>query len=149
MGNTPLGNYLRMLRKEKGLKQEDLADMLGIIRGAYSHYENGRTKPTLEGLRILADYYEVPLEKLARLAGIHFEDADFDLAGQTSKAQVNDKLNESGKMYLQFLKDCSNMSKDELSHWITAEDKELVYYCHKLSDRDKQILINMAKIMAQ
>ena len=42
------GERLKMLRKAKGLKQQDLADMLGITKSAISLYENGKRQPSYE-----------------------------------------------------------------------------------------------------
>ena len=72
MNSTPLSNYLRMLRENNKLRQNDLANLLGISRSAYSHYETAQTVPTTDSLRIIADYYKVSLEKLVRLSGGDF-----------------------------------------------------------------------------
>lgn len=43
------GKYLKLLRKEKKYKQDEVAEFLGIKRQAYSHYETGRNIPTVYG----------------------------------------------------------------------------------------------------
>ena len=47
-------NELRNLRRAYGMTQQELADVAGISRGAVSHIERGRRKPTLDVLRVLA-----------------------------------------------------------------------------------------------
>lgn len=37
--------WLKLIRTEKGLTQQEVADMVGITREQYNAYENGRVKP--------------------------------------------------------------------------------------------------------
>lgn len=39
-----MGERIRALRIAKGLSQQELADQLGITKGAVMHWETGRTK---------------------------------------------------------------------------------------------------------
>lgn len=41
---TTLGDRIKTLRQAKGLSQQELADRLGITKGAVMHWETGRTK---------------------------------------------------------------------------------------------------------
>ena len=50
---------LRDLREDKDLRQEDIAEVLGISQTVYSRYERGlQTIPVIHLLK-LADYYQV------------------------------------------------------------------------------------------
>ena len=50
---------LRDLREDKDLRQEDVAEILGISQTVYSRYERGfQTTPVIHLLK-LADYYQV------------------------------------------------------------------------------------------
>jgi len=53
------GRFLRDLRKEKELTQEQLAEKFGVSSRSVSRWENGNTMPELGILVELADYYEV------------------------------------------------------------------------------------------
>ena len=55
---------LKLLRKIRGLKQEDVADYVGIKRNTYSNWENGKTEPSLSKLLLLADLFDVSLDWL-------------------------------------------------------------------------------------
>lgn len=59
-----LSNRLRMLRKQKKLSQQEIAEMIGVTRQAYSHYELGRRNPDYKQLVTLCDFYGVSLEYL-------------------------------------------------------------------------------------
>ena len=54
---------LRMLRKEKHLSQQQVADALGITRPAYNKYESGVTAPSRK-LRELMDLFGVSADYL-------------------------------------------------------------------------------------
>lgn len=56
---------LRVCRKEKGLKQQEVAEELGLIYRTYRRYETGETEPTLSTLIALADFFGVSLDYLA------------------------------------------------------------------------------------
>lgn len=55
---------LKELRKNKGLKQQEIAELLGVKRNTYSDWENGKTEPSFENLIKLADLLEVTLDWL-------------------------------------------------------------------------------------
>lgn len=55
---------LYQLRKEKGLSQENLADVLGITRQAVQKWESGASRPDMENLVALARYFGVTLDWL-------------------------------------------------------------------------------------
>jgi transcriptional regulator with XRE-family HTH domain len=55
---------LKKLRKMKGLKQQELADRLGIHRSTYSGYETGKSGVGRELMIRLADFYGMPLDAM-------------------------------------------------------------------------------------
>ena len=68
--NNALGEYLCDLRKEHGYSQVQVADMLGVIRQTYSHYETGRIIPPIRILSALADIYNADIRDFThRLTG--------------------------------------------------------------------------------
>lgn len=66
-------DVLRMLRLQRGLTQQDVADMLNIARGSYAKYETGANTPTAENLVILSQFYNVDINYL--LLGMPFKQA--------------------------------------------------------------------------
>ena len=63
MENT-LGKRIGMLRREKGLKQEDLAEALGVSAQAVSKWENDQTCPDISLLPKLAKLLGVTVDAL-------------------------------------------------------------------------------------
>jgi len=58
------GNNLRMIRKEKGITQEELADMLDVSRQAVSKWESEGGYPETDKLIVLAKKLGVSLDYL-------------------------------------------------------------------------------------
>jgi transcriptional regulator with XRE-family HTH domain len=59
-----IGGFLRELRKEKELTQEQLAEKFGVSSRSVSRWENGNTMPELGILVELADYYEIDIKEI-------------------------------------------------------------------------------------
>lgn len=57
-------NRLKELRKEKGLTLDEIQSEIGINRGTYNNYENGKTEPKPETWQALADFFGVSVPYL-------------------------------------------------------------------------------------
>ena len=146
MADTPLSQYLRMLRVNHGYKQDDLANYLGITRGTYSHYENARLIPPTDALYKLSAYYKVSLSKLIKLS---IMSSDKNSSLKAAEFVTNDEKIESmfDTLYSDFLNECSDMTSDQLSKWASIEDREIIYYYHRLSGQSKRVLNYMLRLM--
>ena len=57
-------DQFKKLRKRKGIKQNDLADMLGVKQYVISSWETGRSEPNISQICKLADILEIPTDYL-------------------------------------------------------------------------------------
>lgn len=64
MDQIKIGEFLRELRREKELTQEQLAEQLNISRRSVSRWETGRNLPDLDILMEMTDYYGVELKEI-------------------------------------------------------------------------------------
>ena len=55
---------LQKLRKDKGLTQEELAQILYVSRTAISKWESGRGYPSIESLKAIAGFFSVTIDEL-------------------------------------------------------------------------------------
>ena len=55
---------IKLLRIEKGINQEQLAEQLHVTRQAVSSWETGKTQPDIETLKQIAEYFGVSVERL-------------------------------------------------------------------------------------
>ena len=62
-------NKVKELRKARGLRQEDVAKLLGVNRQTINAIENDKDDPTLALGMKLARLLEVPVEELFTLEG--------------------------------------------------------------------------------
>ncbi|MCR1953833.1 helix-turn-helix domain-containing protein [Clostridioides mangenotii] len=57
-------NTLKRLRKEKNLRQIDVANVIGVKKTTYASKENGERRFTLEEADALAEYFNVDLREV-------------------------------------------------------------------------------------
>ncbi len=57
-------NKLEQIRKEKGIKQEDLADALCVSRQTIGSLENGRYNPSILLAFKIAKYFHLTIEDI-------------------------------------------------------------------------------------
>ena len=71
-------NNLEALRRERGIRQEDLAAALGVSRQTVISLEKGRYNPSLALAFKLSRYFELPIEEI-------FDDSDERAEGQDGR----------------------------------------------------------------
>ena len=64
MNQKKMGAFIKTLRKENNLTQEQLAEALGVSNRTVSRWETGNNIPDLDMLIILADYFDVEIKEL-------------------------------------------------------------------------------------
>lgn len=103
MNQIKIGEFLKELRKEKGLTQEQLAEQFNVSRRSVSRWETGNNMPDLDTLIEMADYYEIDLREL--------------LDGERKSEKMNEELKET------VLKVAEYSNEDKLKvtrrmHWL-------------------------------
>lgn len=114
-----MGEILAELRKDKNLKQKDLAELLNLSIGTISNYETGSHEPDFTTLNKLADFFHVS--------------TDFML-GRTTLPYDISRLNEPliGDVTISSLANTLlNMSTEDLA--------SAIEYIHLLSFRTRMI----------
>ncbi|MBQ4348091.1 MAG: DUF2157 domain-containing protein [Clostridia bacterium] len=61
---TKISKTIKRLRNEKGITQEELAEMLYVSRQSVSSWENDRTQPDIDMLEKLSELFAVSIEEL-------------------------------------------------------------------------------------
>lgn len=78
------GNRVALVRKEKGLSQQELADLIGTGKDIVSRYERNASSPSVEVAAKIAHVLNTSLDHLAR--GIVVEHTDVGLADLVKEA---------------------------------------------------------------
>ena len=81
MDQKRIGSFLRELRTEKGLTQEQLAEKLNVSGRTVSRWENGNNMPDLSIIVELADFYDIDIREL--------------LNGERKSEEMNEDLKET------------------------------------------------------
>lgn len=97
MDQKKIGSFLKELRKEKGVTQEQLAEIFGVSGRTVSRWETGSNMPDLDVLIEIADYYNVELREL--------------LDGERRSESMNEEMKET----VLKVADYSNEEKQKLS----------------------------------
>ena len=82
MDQKRIGSFLRELRTEKSLTQEQLAEKLNVSGRTVSRWENGNNMPDLSIIVELAEFYDVDIREL--------------LNGERKSEKMNEDLKETG-----------------------------------------------------
>lgn len=102
MDQVKIGALLRVLRKEKNLSQEQLAERLNVSSRSVSRWENGNTMPDISLLIELADFYEIEIRDL--------------LSGERKRETMNENMKET----LVMVADYTNAEKEKLTKSLFA-----------------------------
>lgn len=63
-------NKLKMLRQERGLSQQSLADEVGMSKSSINMYERGEREPGIETVKRIADFFNVDVDYLFGVSDI-------------------------------------------------------------------------------
>ena len=66
MDQEKIGSFLKQLRKEQNISQEQLAEKFFVSVRTVSRWENGNTMPDISILIKLADFYNVDMRELLK-----------------------------------------------------------------------------------
>ena len=64
MDQKKIGNLLKKLRSEKGLTQEQLAEILNVSNRTVSRWETGSNMPDISLLVEIADFYDISIPEI-------------------------------------------------------------------------------------
>lgn len=84
-------NRLKELRKQKGLKQKDLAGFIGVSQSTLSEWESEKYQIDNDNLFKLADFFGVSVDYLLGRDG---QSVLTDSSSDNIEADIQDKLNE-------------------------------------------------------
>lgn len=105
MDQQKIGAFLKELRKEKNITQEQLADEMRVSRRTVSRWETGSNMPDLDILIDLSEYYNVDLKDILN-GQRKSEDMDKELKDTVLKAAEysnDDKEKMNKRFHFMFL----------------------------------------------
>lgn len=58
---------IKKIRKKRNIRQDEMAEAIGVTTAQYSHYETGRTEMGLNTLFKILNYFDISIEELIEL----------------------------------------------------------------------------------
>ncbi|MFZ6711618.1 MULTISPECIES: helix-turn-helix domain-containing protein [unclassified Undibacterium] len=86
-----IGTALAKQRLNKGLTQEQVAELIGVEQETISRFERGATIPPLLRLIDLAELFKVPLDTLVRAGSSRPLDQAIDIASSLNSLNEEDR----------------------------------------------------------
>jgi transcriptional regulator with XRE-family HTH domain len=117
--NTSIGNKLKELRKQKGLSQEQVSEVLKISQSAYARIEKGESGSWAMHLNKIAELYEVTPEDIVKNETITVNSNQ--QGGQSTNAVIINQLSE--KLIEQY--EARLKEKDELINLLQEQNNYL------------------------
>ena len=115
MEQKKIGNFLKNLRKEKGITQEMLAEKLNVSGRTVSRWETGNNMPDISMLIELAEFYDISIPEIV------------------NGERKNEKMNEEVKEVAQTLSAYADFEKENLIKKIQSQSIigviALMIYC--------------------
>ena len=111
------GENLKNVRKQRGVTQEELAEILGVSRQAISKWESGTSVPDVQLLLRIADFYNLTLDLLVR------DDFDLPISSLDEKKIADDLSNKSSVSIDDYLGRVCDVSMNSFRHSVIRNVK--------------------------
>ena len=100
MDQQKIGKFLKCLRKEKGLTQEQFAEHFYVSSRTISRWETGSNMPDIDMLIELADFYDVDIREI--------------IDGERKSEKMNNETKETLKKVAEYTTEETNRRKEKL-----------------------------------
>ena len=111
-----IGEKIRELRLEQGVKQCELAAIIHVAPNTLSQFENEKANPSYEVLTALADFFEVSVDYLLGRAD--------DFGNITVKSTADNNITKEEKEILQSFRSLSRSEQTQLKEYATFLSKK-------------------------
>ncbi len=111
-----IGNKISELRKQKNLKQNELAEALFVTHQAVSKWENGKSIPSIEILYDLTKLFNVSIDYLLNDLDIQEDDYETKLRNYPREAIIKSVLNSKA----------INNEIEKLFYLLTKEERKTI-----------------------
>ncbi|BEV06693.1 helix-turn-helix transcriptional regulator [Chryseobacterium gambrini] len=118
-----LGTKLRALRTERNLSQTQVAMELDVSQTAYCKWESDQTKPGIDNLLKISEFYETDIYNLLENKdGNHnfnntYDNSNVNNAVETINYNISDKLVEQYEERIKELQERNQELKDQIDFW--------------------------------
>lgn len=97
MDTQKIGKFLKELRKENNMTQEQLGERIGVTNKTVSRWETGNYMPPIESLKLLSDIYQININEI--LSGERLDEEQFKKAAEDNIASTLESIEASEKKF--------------------------------------------------
>lgn len=97
MDTQKIGKFLKELRKEHNMTQEELGERIGVTNKTVSRWENGNYMPPIESLKLLSDIYQISINEI--LAGERLNDVAYKEAAEDNISMALEQMEGDEKRF--------------------------------------------------
>ena len=90
MDTEKIGVFLKHLRKENNMTQEQLGERIGVSNKTISRWENGNYMPPVDSLILLSDIYGISINEI--LSGEYVEEKDIKEVADNNVVSILSKM---------------------------------------------------------
>jgi transcriptional regulator with XRE-family HTH domain len=92
-----IGDNIKRIREEKGLKQQQIADLVSMHRSNYSKVENGQRELSVTALSKVAHYFGITLDQLVNMDDLVPQEVTIVDKTANEKLRLIEQLDEEDK----------------------------------------------------
>jgi len=97
MDTQKIGNFLKELRKQNNMTQEQLGEKIGVTGKTVSRWETGTYLPPVECLKLLSEFYDISINEL--LAGERLSEDSYSQAAEENISAALEQLEQRHKRF--------------------------------------------------
>lgn len=111
-----IGIFLAELRKEKGLTQEKLGELLGVSNKTVSRWETGSYLPPVEMLQALSTYYGITINEI--LSGQRLTEGEYRIHAEKNMKSALAESSFTLKEKMEYFK--RKWKREHIADWVLA-----------------------------
>ncbi len=92
-----IGEFLKELRKQNNMTQEQLGERVGVTNKTISRWETGKYMPPIECLKLLSDIYQISINEI--LTGEKLNEENYKEAAENNIALTLKEIEAKGKKF--------------------------------------------------
>lgn len=97
MDTRKIGIFLKELRKQNNMTQEQLGEKVGVTNKTVSRWENGNYLPPIECLKLLSEIYQISINEI--LTGRRLSEVEYVEASEENIAVALEEMEQEEKNF--------------------------------------------------
>ena len=97
MDGQKIGGFLKELRKQNNMTQEQLGERIGVTNKTVSRWETGKYMPPIEHLKLLSDLYQISINEI--LTGEKLDEEDYKGAAENNIVHTLEEIEAKEKKF--------------------------------------------------